>query len=257
MGDFKKITSKDNALIKQISALQSSSKARRENNMFVLEGLRICTDAYDNGISFQKLIISETAFEKNINEITLFQGNSKECYILPDSLFSKISDTNSPQGIMAVCIIPDNSSKFSIKGKYIALENIQDPSNLGAISRTAEALGVDGIIISGGCDPYAPKALRASMGTLLRMPLFQYEELSDLEFTGLNTYACVVESDAKSIEDIEFSEACVIVIGNEANGITDKTKEFCDERITIPMRGKAESLNAAVAASIAMWEMMK
>ncbi len=257
MSEFKAITSKDNALIKLVSSLQSSSKARKENGLFVLEGLRICKDAYENDILFEKLIVSETALNKYREDISVYETKAKECFQLTDSLFAKISDTVSPQGIIGICKIPDNSRTLNIKGRYIALENIQDPSNLGAISRTAEALGVNGIILAGGCDPYAPKSLRASMGTLLRMPLFQFSEISDLEFTELKAYACVVNNDALPITDIGFEDGCVVVIGNEANGITEETKGFCDELVTIPMSGKVESLNAAVAASIAMWEMMK
>ena len=208
-------------------------------------------------ILFEKLIVSETALNKYREDISVYETKAKECFQLTDSLFAKISDTVSPQGIIGICKIPDNYRTLNIKGRYIALENIQDPSNLGAISRTAEALGVNGIILAGGCDPYAPKSLRASMGTLLRMPLFQFSEISELEYTGLKAYACVVDSDALPVTDIGFEDGCVVVIGNEANGITEETKGFCDEQITIPMSGKAESLNAAVAASIAMWEMMK
>lgn len=257
MPDFKSITSKDNKLLKMVYSLQNSKKTRDENKLFVLEGLRICSDAYDNGIDFEMLIVSNSAKEKYYDDILKFSLKSQELYLLPDSLFTKISDTKSPQGIIAVCKIPQQKTNFDIKGRYIALENIQDPSNLGAISRTAEALGVSGLIIAGGCDVYAPKSLRASMGTLLRMPVYFVESISELGDTGLTIYACVVDRDAKPITDVKFSDASVVVIGNEANGITESTKNFCNYNITIPMNGRAESLNAAVAASIAMWELMK
>ena len=145
------------------------------------------------------------------------------------------------------------------KGRFIGLENLQDPSNLGAIARSCEALGADGILISkGSCDPYSPKSLRASMGTLLRMPVFTLADFSkEIAGLGLKTYACVVDTDAQNFGDIKFSDGSVLIIGNEANGITDETKSVSDMKITIPMKGNAESLNAAVAASIAMWEMMK
>lgn len=260
MVDFKVITSKENSLIKLISALQTSPKRREENGVFVLEGLRICSDAYDNGIRFDKLIISDTAALKYEADITAFAENSEECYKIPDSLFKKISDTASPQGIIALAKMPERcASGLEKSGRYIALENLADPSNLGAVARTAEALGVSGIILSkNGCDPYSPKSLRASMGTLLRIPVFIFEDFAeDLKKTGLKTFACVVDKDARSINSIQFSDGCALIIGNEANGITDETKAIADSLITIPMKGKAESLNAAVAASISMWEMMK
>jgi len=258
--DFKEITSKENSLIKLTSMLQSSAKARKENALFVLEGLRICFDAYDNGILFDKLIVSATAYSKYPEDIKKLSLKAEECYKIPDSLFKKISDTQSPQGIIVIAKIPQKADfEIDKNGKYIALENIADPSNLGAVARTAEALGVSGIILSqGGCDPYSPKSLRASMGTLLRMPVIILKCFADdLKNTGLKIYSCVVDSDAKHINEINFSVGSVLVIGNEANGITNETKQKSDELITIPMSGRAESLNAAVAASISMWEMMK
>lgn len=260
MKNFKEITSKENSLIKLTSLLQTSHKARKENGLFVLEGLRICFDAYDNGILFDKLIVSNTALEKYPNDIESLSEKASECYKIPDNLFKKISDTSSPQGIIAVAKIPSsNSAVINTNGRYIALENIADPSNLGAVARTAEALGVSGIILShGGCDPYSPKALRASMGTLLRLPVIVLNDFANsLKATHLKTYSCVVDSTAKSINDVSLGDGSVLIIGNEANGITDETKLLSDEQITIHMSGKAESLNAAVAASILMWEMMK
>lgn len=258
MSDFINISSKDNPLIKLVCSLQNSSKARKEHGLFVLEGLRICLDAFDNDIQFDKLIVSKTAYEKYYDEIVKFSEKSENCYILTDNLFQKISDTNSPQGIICVAEIPVFNKEIDINGKYIALENLQDPSNLGAISRTAEALGVSGIILSSGCDPFSPKSLRASMGTLLRMPLYITKDLSDfIKKSNLKSFGCVVDKSAEKINDITFGQGSVIIIGNEANGLTDEAKSNADRLITIPMNGNAESLNAAVAAAISMWEMMK
>lgn len=259
MYNFKVVTSKDNSLIKLISALQTSSKARSQHGLFVLEGLRICDDAQDNGIRFDKLIISETAENKYPNYIEKFCKNTEECFKIPDSLFKKISDTSSPQGIIVVAQIPQINSNLNKNGRYIALENINDPSNLGAISRTAEALGADGIILSQtSCDPYSPKVLRASMGTLLRMPLIILSDFNnDLKNSGLKLFACVVDSDALPITKAIFSDGCAVMIGNEANGLTSEAKCMADFKVTIPMKGNAESLNASVAAAISIWEMMK
>lgn len=259
MEKIKIITSKDNSLIKLVCALQGSVSARKEHNLFVLEGLRICDDAVTSGIKFDKLIVSETAYSKYDEAVQNFAQNSRDCYKIPDSLFKKISDTTSPQGIIALAAMPRKNTTIDKKGRYIALENINDPSNLGAISRTAEALGVSGMILSsGGCDPYSPKSLRASMGTLLRMPIILFDDFADgIKESGLKSFACVVDSSAKSITDTAFCDGSVVMIGNEANGLTEKVKETADSQITIRMSGKAESLNASVAAAIAIWEMMK
>ena len=260
MADFKAITSRENSLIKLVSFLQTSAKKRRENGLFVLEGLRICLDAMENSIRFDKLIISDTAIKKYSDTVNSFALNSDECFVISDSLFRKISDTKSPQGIIAVCKICDRkSSEINPRGRYVALENVADPANLGAVSRTAEALGADGLILSAdGCDPYSPKALRASMGTLLRVPVFIFNDLAgELKKSGLKSFACVVDKNAESIKEQSFNDGSVVIIGNEANGITDETKAAADRLVTIPMSGRAESLNAAAAAAIAVWEMMK
>lgn len=260
MRAFNIITSCENPLIKLVAALQVSSEKRKRNGLFVLEGLRICKDACDNGIKFDKLIVSDAAAEKYAADTEKFSLISDECYKIPDSLFKKISDTKTPQGIIAVAKMPvTGSCGIDKNGKYIALENVSDPSNLGAVSRTAEALGVNGIILSSdGCDPYSPKALRASMGTLLRVPVFVTESFAEtLKSTGLKRYACVVDKTAESIKEQSFGNGSVVMIGNEANGLTDSAKQSADVLVTIPMTGRAESLNAAAAAAIAMWEMMK
>lgn len=259
MQNITTITAKDNSLIKLVCSLQTSSKARKENNLFVLEGKRICDDAKVCGIRFDKLIIGETAFKKYAKDIEIFAENSKQVYKITDSLFKKISDTTSPQGIIALAKMPEKTPEINKNGRYIALENLNDPSNLGAISRTAEALGVSGIIISAdSCDPYSPKSLRASMGTLLRMPIYFAKDLVfTIKNSGLESYACIVDNKARPITNVKFKDGSVIMIGNEANGLTENAISNADNKITIPMCGKAESLNASVAGAIAMWEMTK
>ncbi len=259
MPNFTEITSKDNSLIKLVSSLQASAKHRKTEGLFVLEGLRICSDAYENNIKFDKLIVTKYALEKHSNIIENFSKISKSCYILREDLFKKISDTNNPQGVIAVAKTPELLSEITIGGRYIALENLADPSNLGAIARTAEALGVDGIIMTADtCDPYSPKSLRSSMGTLLRLPLFITDDIANfVANNNLTAYACVVDKDADSIAEISFAGGGVLLIGNEANGLTDAAKSVAKKCVTIKMSGKAESLNAAAAAAIAMWEMVK
>ncbi len=259
MLEFKEISSRENSLIKLTSKLQNSAAKRQETGLFVLEGLRICSDAFDNGIRFDKLIVSKGAFEKYCKEISKFSNNAEECFLLPDSLFKKISETTNPQGIIALAKKPQNPVVNYKCGRFIALENLQDPSNLGAIARSCEALGASGILMSNDCcDPYSPKSLRASMGTLLRLPVIILEDfLNEINALGLKTFACVVDSGAASICEAEFCDGVAVLIGNEANGLQNETVKKCDLAVTIPMKGKAESLNASVAAAIAIWEMTK
>lgn len=258
MADLLKITSRDNPVIKFICSLQGSAKARRESGKFVLEGLRICDDAAENGIHFDTLVFTENALNKHPESFKRFSAAADNTIITTEGVFNKISDTDSPQGILAVAEKPKLSLTAGNSGRYIALENLSDPSNLGAVSRTAEALGVSGIVLSGGCDPYSPKALRASMGTLLRMPLFITEDIAEFaRLNGLRTVACVVDSTAVPINDVAFRNGDMVIIGNEANGITDNLKQNSDILTTIRMCGRAESLNASIAAAISVWEMMR
>ena len=157
--------------------------------------------------------------------------------------------------------MPENT-EFTVEkgGRYLALEQVQNPQNLGAAARTAEALGIAGLIVSGGCDRFNPKALRASMGSLLRLPVMQVEDLASwlkAQNEMILTLATVPDATATSICTLDFSGGAIAVVGNEGNGVSDAVLAAVRERVTIPMRGAAESLNASAAATITMWEMMR
>ncbi len=259
MDGFTYISSKDNQYFKLASKLQKSSKERKNEGKFVLEGLRICNDAYENNISFFAVFATEDFIKKFPKEAEKLGSVSENKFTVPISLFEKLCETKSPQGILAVAIIPELSGNIFGNKKYIALDNLNDPSNLGAISRTAEALGISGIIMTDdSCDPYSPKSIRASMGTLLRMPIVITSDLSKtIKENGLRSFSCVVDKEAKDIGSVSFKNGDVIIIGNEANGVSEAVKKNSDFLITIPMKGKAESLNAAAAAAIALFQLSK
>lgn len=260
-----KITAKDNKKIKETVKLFSSSKQRKVSGLFVLEGVRLCTDAVNSGIKIKIVFFTESAKEKYDESVSLLVNKAEEAYLVTNDVFAKISDTVSPQGVIAVCVMPDIESTrdiISAGERYIACENVSDPSNLGAISRTAEALGVSGMILIGNCcDPFGPKAQRASMGSMLRLPLFHFDDIDSFyEFSkckNLTLFASVVDKDAEKLNLNKFKNGDVIIIGNEGNGLSARAKDICDRRITIPIIGRAESFNAASAAAILMWELMK
>ncbi len=258
MSSLLRITSKDNKIIKTVSKLQTVGRSRKSNGLFVVEGLRLCKDAHLNGFEFDFLVVSDTGYNKHKTEIDCILNSAGSSYIVPDDLFLKISDTVSPQGIIGI-IKYKNNSDFQEGGKYIALENVQDPSNVGAIARSAEAFGITSIIISSnGCDAFSPKALRASMGALLRINVYTVDNVVDfLKEKNIKTFACVVDSNATDISTISFNGSCAALIGNEGNGLSEYAINNCDEKITIPMSGKAESLNAAMAATVVIWQMTK
>ena len=252
------ITSKENATVKQVKKLISAAKYRKREGAFVMEGLRLCRDAAQNGVTVTTTLVTEkfiADFPRDFEEI---KSASRCWYTVSESVMNTLSDTPSPQGVVCVCQIPSFEPLPQKPGKYVLLEQVSDPSNLGAIARTAEAMGINGLCISGGCDPYHPKALRASMGALLRLPVYsgEMEELlTSMKALQVPTYAAVVKNAEYGVGQVDFSGPCGVVIGNEAGGITKETAEGCTHTVTIPMAGRAESLNAAAAACVLIWEM--
>lgn len=255
------IESKSNEKIKSAQKLSASSSYRLEKGEFFLEGVRLCHDAALSSVRIKQCFFTERVLEKNREKVEKVISCAENSYIVSDEIALKLSDTKNPQGIFAVCEMPDRCGfSFESGKKYVALENIQDPSNLGAIVRTAEALGIDGAVLASCCDPYNPKAQRAAMGSLLRLPLLITEGLSqsvsECREKGIAVLATVPDSSAERITDTDMSGGALAVIGNEGNGVSEETKNMC-RLVTIPMLGRAESLNASMAAAIVMWEMMR
>lgn len=257
---MEEITGKNNRIIKDTKKLFSSSKARRENNSFVLEGARLCFDVLNSFYKVNYVLITENAYNKYRSEADLLIERADNAYLISEDNAQRLSDTVACQGVFAVCSMADDTTGINGR-KYIALDNVQDPSNMGNIIRTAEALGIDGIITFNCCDIYNPKVLRASMGSVLRCGIIDTSNLEDflinMKKSGFSLYSTVPDSKAKKITEIDFSKKTVSVIGNEANGVEENIKNISDFLITIPMLGRAESLNAATAAALTMWEMLR
>ncbi|NLA77176.1 MAG: RNA methyltransferase [Clostridiales bacterium] len=261
---MEKITSRSNDKIKVAARLKDDARERKESGLFLIEGVRLCCDAAGSGIEVETLFATSDALVRYEKSIGLLERAASQAYEITADVASRISDTKQDQGVFCVCKMLDKVSdtdKIDINGKYAALENISDPANLGAAARTAEALGMSGLIVAAGCDIYNPKAQRASMGSLLRLPvLFTSalpETLEQLKAGGMLTVASVPDSSACPVTEADFSGGAVCVIGNEGAGITPETAAVCEISVTIPMKGRTESLNASAAAAILMWEMMK
>ncbi|MGN0528382.1 MAG: TrmH family RNA methyltransferase [Eubacterium sp.] len=257
---MEEITGKNNRIIKDTKKLFSSSKARRENNSFVLEGARLCFDVLNSFYKVNYVLITENAYNKYRSDANLLIERADSAYFISEDNAQRLSDTVACQGVFAVCSMNTEAPQINGK-KYIALDNVQDPSNMGNIIRTAEALGIDGIITFNCCDIYNPKVLRASMGSVLRCGIIDTDNLEDflinMKDGGFALYSTVPDSKATKITEIDFSEKTVCVIGNEANGVEENIKNISNSLITIPMLGRAESLNAATAAALTMWEMLR
>ena len=156
----------------------------------------------------------------------------------------------------------DDLSRLKTTGQYVLLENLQDPSNVGAIFRTAEAFGIDGVILTEGCAScFSPKAMRAGMGAMFRIPVFFTDdapsEMKKAAERNMRPMAAVPRGGAADVTGIRFFKGAVMCVGNEGNGLSEELIMACPEKITIPMSGRAESLNAATAAAILMWEMVR
>lgn len=255
------ISSRNNPRIKKAALLTNASE-RAKTGLFLIEGARLCFDAAVNGIEIEEAYFTAQAENKYSEKLQTIKQNSHFCAYINESVAEKLSDTKNSQDIFCVCRQRRKSADFIEADKlYIMTENVQTPDNLGAIVRSAEALGAGGLAVFSGCDIYSPKALRASMGALLRFPVFTVsnavEFIKECNARSMKTYATVPDSSAVNIADLQYKGGCVAVIGNEGNGVSEEVKNECSEAVTIPMKGKAESLNAASAAAIIIYEFMK
>lgn len=257
------ITSRENAHIKEYCKLRSSKKQRDMQNSFVLEGLKLTLEAYDNEVSIEKVFLTERVLKKYQEKLFELLNSGITVLQITDEVAKKMSDTESPQGIFAQCSKLDkflSPDTIEDNGIYLALSDLQDPGNIGTIIRTAEAIGIKGLLLSENCcDIYNPKVVRASMGSVFRVPFLISDDfcrdLRKFSDKGIVSYATVLDSEARSITQIGFGGRGIAVIGNEGNGLSPEVVSCCDEKITIKMRGNTESLNAAMAAGIIMWQM--
>lgn len=258
------ITSSQNSVIKEVKSLKIR-KNREEKQLFFIEGIRFVDEALKEKAPISTVLLSDRLYETRGGDeiLSRIRGENYETYHLPDKLFQEISDTENPQGIMAV--VKMNQLKLEeVIGDgdfFLILDSLQDPGNMGTIIRTADAAGVEGIIISRGCvDIYNPKVLRSTMGSVFHVPFCLSENLPDtiskLKGKGLKVFAAHLNGEINYF-DCDMKNNSAIIIGNEANGISKEVSEQADTLIKIPMPGRSESLNASVAASLLMYEVVR
>lgn len=253
------ITSTGNAQVKELLQLQKKSKVRNERNIFLVEGIKMFLEAPRNRI--EKVFISETLFNRKKQELNL---DGLKVEILSDKVFSHVSDTKTPQGIL--CVMRQKKTKleeiFAQKPEHLLiLDNLQDPGNLGTIVRTAEGAGVSGIILSKDCvDIYNPKTIRSTMGSIYRMPFLYVEDLEntieEVKKQDIKVYAAHLQGK-NNYDEENYKTGCAFLIGNEGNGLRDEIAKKADIWVKIKMHGEVESLNAAIASSILMFEVCR
>jgi len=251
------ITSADNKRIKNVVALLEKNKARKEQDAFVIEGIKLFEEAPEDKIL--EVYVAES-----------YKGPREKLDRMPyevvkDEVFGKMTDTLTPQGIL--CVVKKNHYELSdllsmgTKKKapvYLVLETLQDPGNLGTIMRTAEGAGVTAVIMSRDTvDIYNPKTVRSTMGSIFRLPFIYTDDLeasiNKLKENGVECFAAHLKG-TKSCYEYNYAKPTAFFIGNEGNGLSDKISDLADTYIRIPMEGKLESLNAAVSAAILMYE---
>ena len=245
------LTSLKNPRIQAARALKDR-KARLASQAFLVEGDKMVSEALASGFPVQALFLRED------RTLSCPVPPGLPVYLLPEHVFASLSDTRTPQGIAAVVGLRPRKPSGS---RLIALDGVQDPGNVGTILRTADAAGLDGVLLGPDCaDVFSPKVLRATMGSIFRMGLLFPENLADCLVSLRGEGYSILSSQLDGTpfyERKDVREKWVLVIGNEGNGVSRAVQEAATHRLRLPMRGGAESLNAAIAAGIMMYELMK
>lgn len=259
------ITSRDNDLIKKIIKLHRSTGRKRIGQYFI-EGIRGVTQSLDVEAPIAEIVYSLQIYEQRGGEelVNRIRGLGLELIEIKDTLFKTISDTENPQHIMAVIDIKPYDAKEFLCNKdplIVIADGIRDPGNLGTIIRTADAVEADGIfLLKDTVDPYSPKVVRSTMGSIFCLPMFHEKDTDELfsllHEKGIRIIAADPEGDTV-YWDADLKGGIGIIIGNEANGISQRIEKHIDQRVVIPMRGKAESLNAAVACGILLYRALE
>ena len=275
------ISSKDNKKIKYIRSLLEKGNIRKKNHQFVVEGIKLVDEALEYG-KVLEIVLNESLYKEIISgdlsknallaengkNITNYVKKGYSTIVVSDAVFKTVSETISPQGAAAVVEMPEYgllekdflNQAYNKNGKIklLILEDTADPGNLGTIVRTAEAAGVTGVIMTKGTvDIFNPKVVRSTMGSIFRLPFAYVEDLKEvikeLKKQGISFYATHLKGE-KSYKAIKYSDRSAILVGNEARGLSDEVADLADTYVLIPMQGKVESLNAAVAAALMMYE---
>ena len=254
---MKSITSLKNPAVQDARAL-AAAKERSRQRAFLLDGEHMVGEGlHMRPEDVKTVFVDENRLEQYAGLIALARG---DVYSVPEHVLAAISQVKTPQGIAAVCGLPEARSLADMGDKLILLENVQDPGNVGTVLRTLDAAGFDGCVFTPGCaDPYGPKTLRATMGSTFRVPMCTVPDAAEAARTlAENGYAVIGAAlDGEPFyERGALPDKLCVIIGNEGQGMTKETLANCTHRYRLPMRGGAESLNAAVAAAIFMYELM-
>lgn len=254
------ITSSSNSRVKQVIQWQKSARERDKAGVFPAEGFKMFEEVPQDSV--REVYVSQGAYEKICSSPALKEKlNNTGCELVSDDILARMSDTRTPQGILFVAAQPRYTPEQLLDVPaplLVVLENLQDPGNLGTIIRTGEGAGITGVIMNRQTvDLFNPKTIRATMGSVFRVPFLYTDSLKEiivrLHERGIQTYAAHLEGK-RYYESFSFCEGTAFLIGNEGNGLSRETADLARETVKIPMEGQVESLNAAVATSLLMYE---
>lgn len=255
------ITSKDNEIVKNIKKLKEK-KYRDQENKFIVEGIKMIKEAILENASIDKIVICEECINNGtIDKELLYEIAKEDCVYVTEKVFNILTDVTNPQGILATINKQNSEENISYNEDIIVvLDGIQDPGNLGTILRTIDSVSLSQVILSEKtADPYNPKVVRSTMGAIYRVNIVRsnniIETLKNMKKHKYEITATSLNTN-KSIYDINYSKK-VIVIGNEANGVSNEVMNLADIKVKIPMLGKTESLNAAVATGVILYEYLR
>lgn len=257
------LTSRKNPTVLEAASLSADKKARDKIGLFAAEGKKLLEEALDAGLSVQAVFFTEKA-EKQYADL-LQKAAGAALYRVTDEVYEKLSTESAPQGLYACLkkpVKPELSDAALAAGGLILLDGVQNPANLGAIFRSAFALGFHTLVLSDDCaDAYAPKTVRAAMGSLFRLTLYRERDLAgtirSLQKNGSRVFCTQLSDKSLALGSVDFCASDSFVIGNEGHGASEAVKAACSHSLYIPMAPGAESLNAAVAASILLWEVRR
>lgn len=249
--------SKDNKLVKTAKKLKAK-KTRDKENLFLAEGVRFVEEAIQNNsaeyILYSDRIYSTKGFERILE-------TSENIFKVEDSVLIDICETESPQGVVAICNKKSHRLETILGKILVVIDGVQDPGNLGTIIRTCDAAGVSGIIIlKGTVDVYNSKVLRSTMGSVFHIPIIfedDFKLVADVLIKNKYNILAASLEGKKSLYDYDFSNKTAVILGNEANGVQVENMNIATDKIIIPMEGKAESLNVGVANSIIVYEALR
>ncbi|MGE5614195.1 MAG: TrmH family RNA methyltransferase [Bacillota bacterium] len=259
-----RLTGSSNPVIKEVRSLKNRS-AREKKGIFFIEGSRFVAEALKESADILYIIMSDTFLAGHGKEelADMIEKSSIRCYEVPESLFGSISDTQTPQGILAVLRLQKKALDEAVlgNGMLVVMDMVKDPGNMGTIIRTADAAGCAGVIVTDGCvDVFNPKVLRSTMGSIFHIPVYHCgnveEALMKVKESGFLVCASHLEGTV-DIFDVDLTGNVALVVGSEAEGISGTAARNADLLVRIPMLGRAESLNVSVAAGIMMFEAVR